>query len=234
MTRTAWLLVVFGGCATTSVAPTVVRFEPFNPSTNRSELAMGIRTGPRLPVALGARSVGSWAGADDSLDPTKLGLAYDLSVTLPTTSPLAFHLSAQAEFAFPLPFPGIGVGAGASYLLRTGRFSFAPAVGLRGATDFGIGSITSGQGATSATVVGIDLSATFSVRASDEAKVGLVPFVSVQKPLTFDDRYPAVWYAGGMMAMRFARVEVMAGFGRVFDRSGGFNVPLLAVRLGVE
>ncbi len=219
------------GCPATTLAPSIIHFAPVRP--DRTEFQIGVRSGPRMAAAYGARTRGTWAGDEDPFSPFNWGLAWDAAVTFPFKSGLALHLGGQVEFAYPLPLPGIGAFAGLSYLAQRGRFSIAPSLAVRGATDFGIGTLTSAAtGGVPGSAVSADLGVTFAARAHDDVRFGLVPFVSVAKPFSRIE-VPVTFYAGALLAVRVARMEFTLGFGRVITTDGvAFTVPLVGVRAG--
>jgi hypothetical protein len=220
-----WL---FAGCASTSLAPSIIRFAPPSSSLDPVGVNLGLRTGPRLANVL-QPNTGSVLGATNSGSSfdlrNNLGLMWDLDVVVRTRSPIAFHLGAQAEFGYPIPVPGFGLFAGVSAALTKGQLTVAPALAIRGATDFGLAGITGASGS----YLAADVCVTLSVRALDDVRLALVPFFSVQQPAS-RVTLPFSLYAGGMVVARFGSIEAMAGFGRVFADAQSFNVPLMGLR----
>lgn len=226
------LAIVGPGCAATTLAPSILHFEPVRP--DRTQFQVGVRSGPRIAAGYVTKTRGLWAGDEDSFSPMQWGLAWDASVSFPFKSGLALHAGAQLEFIYPLPLPAVGAFVGISQLWTKGRFSIAPSLAARGATDFGVGSVTSAAfGARlPGSFVSADAGLTLSVRAHDDVRFGLVPFFTVAKPFS-NVVIPATIFTGVLVAVRVARLEFSLGFGRVIAADAvAFNVPLLGVRAG--
>lgn len=227
----AAVAALLAGCPSTTLAPSIIQFAPVRP--DRTEFQIGVRSGPRLATAYTSRARGTWAGDEDPFSPFNWGLAWDAAVTFPFKSGLAVHLGGQLEFAYPLPLPGVGAFVGASYLAQSGRFSIAPSLAVRGATDFGTGRATTAAiGGVPGSAVSADVGITLGARVHDDVRFGLVPFVSLAAPFS-SVAVPLTVYAGAVLAVRVARMEFTVGFGRVIALDGtAFTVPLVGVRAG--
>ncbi|GMU63598.1 MAG: hypothetical protein AMXMBFR34_53610 [Myxococcaceae bacterium] len=211
-------------CAPTSVAPSIIRLQP--PRDRDSEFQFGVRTGPRLTAVTQSENAGGFNPAVGGTMPPELGAAYELDYTHVVWRQLAVHGGVQAEFFGGLPLPALGVAAGVSYRWQAGVFSIAPAIAGRGATSFGF-DLVGGAGH----ILSADLSLTLSAAGSDRARVGLVPFASVQH--TLGPNVTSVLF-GALVVMRFEAVEVFGGVGRAWISPAGpsWNVPLVGVRVG--
>ncbi|MCC6334094.1 MAG: hypothetical protein IT380_08920 [Myxococcales bacterium] len=211
-------------CAPTSVAPSIIRLQP--PRDRDSEFQLGVRTGPRLTAVIQSESAGSFNPAVGGTLPPELGAAYELDYTRVVWRQLAVHGGVQAEFFGGLPLPALGLAAGVSYRWQAGIFSIAPAIAGRGATSFAV-DLVGGKGH----ILSADLSLTVSAAGSDRARIGLVPFASLQR--TFGPDVTNLFF-GGLVVVRFETVEVFGGVGRAWLAPSGpaWNVPLVGVRVG--
>lgn len=218
-----WLFASFWGCAPTSIAPSIIRYEPLDP--DEPEHRLGLRAGPRLASALARRDSGRLDFEVGTPTPPELGVAVEYQRTQPLGRGLAAHLGVQAELFYGLPLPGIGLMAGLSWRKQLGSVSIAPALALRGATDFGIATAT-----VSGSFAGGDVGVSFSLAESDVARLGLTPFFSIWQ--SFRGTMDTVFFTGGMLFARFRSVELLMGFGRLYTGNVAWNVPLLGVRAG--
>ncbi|WP_224242705.1 hypothetical protein [Hyalangium gracile] len=226
----AWLV----GCAPSTMSPMVIRMGPGHPEN--SLLHGGLRTGPRLSAPLAARtsfnpSEQNFAGDRESFSTRQWSMAYDLAITRPLGEKLAMHIGVQGEFYYPVPLPGYGIYGGLSSWYGTPTIGVAPAVVVRGATDFGIES-RGGPG----TILGTEASASFYFNPEKRVSVGLVPFLGVHQVFSRTDARSTSLYYGGAMVMQFPlggkdSIELSGGFGRVkASGEAGWNAPILGAR----
>jgi hypothetical protein len=227
------LLLGLTGCAPTTLSPMAVRLVPLE--TGEPTARIGLRTGPRLSVPLSRPE--EFRGDEAPFSFPQLGLAYELELLTPLGGQAALHLGVQGEIGCaryltcPMPVPGYGVSAGLSHYVGNGVFSVAPAVVLRGATDFGLFS-EGGPGS----ILGVEASATFALHEGHTA-VGLVPFCGVHRVIGAGRDTTALFF-GAVIAGHFSlggddSLEVTAGVGRAELRGGPrWTVPLLGVRGG--
>lgn len=222
----AWLLgsLLASGCASTSLAPSIIRYEPLNPE--EPEVRLGVRTGPRLASSLAALQARTLDAEVGTPVPPELGVSLEYQRTQPLKGGLALHLGAQAELFYFLPAPAIGVMAGLSYRYQIGTVSIAPSIAARGSTDFGVSFVT-----VKGSAVGGDLAVTLSATEGGTARLGITPFFSAWAAFNGENPVPAL-FAGAMLLARFHSVELLMGFGRVFSAGTAWNVPLLGVRAG--
>jgi hypothetical protein len=207
------------------VAPSIIRLPPTH--LDESEFQFGLRTGPRIASVTQARSSGSFDGQSESDVLTASGVAYEFDYTRLVWRRLAIHAGVQTECLGGLPMPGLGLSVGVSYRWQLGRLSIAPAAAARGSTDFGISTIGGGP----ASHVSGDAALTLAVGGDDLSRIGLVPFIGVQR--TFQARDTTSLLFGGLFAVRFRAVELFVGLGRgVIPGGPSWNVPLLGVRFG--
>lgn len=228
MLALAWVWLTGTACAPTSLSPSLIRMTPPDPTRTATAVG-GLRTGPRFSTALTPTSSlpgGTFVGDGNSFAFPQWSVAYDLGLTTPVSERTALHFGAQGEFYYPVPLPAYGAYIGVSHYVPVGPFSIAPALCVRGASDLGLPSL-GGTG----TNAGAEFSTTLALRAEDSIRLGLVPFVG----------YHQVWaatestalFTGGVLALKFEKIELTAGFGRVFLGSGqSWNVPLIGVRGG--
>src|SRR5206468_3331378 len=126
-------------CAPTTISPSIIRYGPLEPEKGGGT-TLGLRTGPRLSTALAP--VGSATlDTNDAWAFPQWSLAYDLAFLKPIDERTAMHFGAQGEFYYPFPLPAYGVYVGVSHARQAGPLSIAPALCVRGATDFGLSSI---------------------------------------------------------------------------------------------
>jgi hypothetical protein len=196
---------------------------------------VGLRTGPRLSVPLSRPD--EFRGDDAPFSFPQWSLAYDAEVLVPMGGQFGMHLGFQGEVgcergggSCPIPVPGYGASLGLSHYVGNGTFSFAPAVVLRGASDFGLGS-TGGPGS----LLGVEASTTFALHEGTTA-LGLVPFCGVHRVLGSSTEATALYF-GAVLAGHFASggefLEVTAGLGRAEMRDGPrWTVPLFGLRGG--
>jgi hypothetical protein len=227
-------LASLAGCAPTTMSPMVMRLGPGNPRDNFFQA--GLRAGPRLSAPIAARSSSddsdNFAGNHSSFSTRQWSMAYDLSLTQPLSEKLSLHVGGQGEIYYPLPLPGYGLYAGLSSWYGTQSFGVAPAIVVRGATDFGINT-RGGPGS----IVGVETSASFYLSPEKRVAVGLVPFLGVHEVFSHGEQRATLYY-GGTMVMQLPlgstdALEFSGGFGRV-KQSGGvsWNTPLFGARWG--
>ncbi|MFP2926246.1 hypothetical protein ACLESO_13720 [Pyxidicoccus sp. 3LG] len=239
--RHFWLLAVvalgaLAGCAPTAMGPMVMRLGPGSP--DKKLIQLGVRTGPRLsaPIA-GARPFleqgDQFRGDDSSFSTQQWGMALDTAITWPITERLHLHTGLQGEFFLPLPLPGYGLYGGASYYVGSEQLGLAPALSLRGASDFGITNSRGGPGS----MFGAEASCAFTLQPEKNVSLGLVPFFSWHTVTSAGASNTSVYY-GGVVAARFSwgwldNVELSGGFGRAkMDGGASWNVPIMGVRGG--
>ncbi|MCE9673548.1 hypothetical protein LY474_37655 [Myxococcus stipitatus] len=232
----AFSLGALAGCAPTAMGPMVMRLGPGAP--DQRMLQGGIRTGPRLsaPIA-GARRSGTdddrFRGDEASFSTQQWGMAFDLAMTWPVTERLHLHTGAQGEVFLPLPLPGYGLYAGASYYLGSERLGLAPALAVRGASDFGMNSSKGGPGS----MAGAEATCALTFQPEPHVSVGVVPFFAVHT-LSSNGTSQGSTYYGGVVAARlewgfFKTFEISGGFGRAkVGSSTSWNVPIMGVRGG--
>lgn len=222
------------GCAPATLGPMVMRLGPGNPEQRLWQV--GVRTGPRLTASL--------AGENDFDDPfhgdanvfntQQWGIAYDAAVTFPLTQRLSLHTGAQGEFFLPLPVPGYGLYAGASYYVGSERLGLAPALSLRGASDFGLRGAKGGPGS----ILGAEATCAFSVQPESGVSFGVVPFFGWNQVFVPGQNMSALYF-GAVVAARVSvgggvdHLELSGGFGRArTDNGTSWNVPIMGVRGG--
>jgi hypothetical protein len=221
----ATLGLIFGiGCAPTSIAPSVIRLEA--PEPEATSFRLGLRSGPRVPLAEASIRAGAFRGDNDSFHVPEWSAAYDFALTLPLGRGVGFHAGVQAEFFYPIPMAALGGWVGFSWLFRVGPLAFAPAIAARGASDFGLVSVGG-----PANLFAGDAAVTISYRVEDRVWIGIIPFASQGfAGQALDTQY---WFAGGCLMGRVGKVEILGGWGRVWVASGpSWNVPLIGIRAG--
>ncbi|WP_164016627.1 hypothetical protein [Pyxidicoccus trucidator] len=210
------VLAVAAGCAPTTLSPMGVRLARGDPShmTTRA----GMRTGPRMSVPLQAPE--DFEGNRAPFSSPQWSVAYEADLLFPVGGGTGLHVGFQGEVGCdeleatcPVPIPGYGLSMGLSHYFELGDVSLAPAVMLRGATDFGLASV----GGPSS-VVGAEASASLAVRM-DDTVVGVVPFLGVHR-VVIGDRTTTATYGGMALAGHFEFgdgefLELTAGAGRV-------------------
>ncbi len=227
-------LAALSGCAPTTLSPMGVRLAPVAPGKVTSRL--GLRTGPKLSVPLSRPD--EFRGDEAPFSFPQWAFAYDAELLVPLGEGPVLHLGAQGEvgcdnrnYSCPAPVPGYGLSMGLSHAVGTEDFSVAPALTLRGATDFGLAT-EGGPGSQ----VGAELAVTFALHA-ESTSVGLVPFCGVHRVIGLGGDTVAVYY-GLVLAGHFAVgdgefLELTGGLGRVRMQGGPeWSVPLFGVRGG--
>lgn len=239
MRHAAWIsgvgLALMAGCAPTTMSPMGIRLAPGAPDhvTKRT----GLRTGPRLSAPLQAPD--DFEGNSKPFASPQWSVAYDADVLIPVSGGTSVHLGFQGEIGCdedidtcPLPVPGYGLSMGLSHYLDLGEFSLAPAVVLRGATDFGLGT-EGGPGS----VVGAEASVSLSLKLDETSAVGLVPFLGVHRVM-LGDRDISATYTGVALAGHFdvgngQFLELTAGGGVVKMRGvPDWWAPIFGIRGG--
>lgn len=229
MTARAWWLLAawFAGCAPTSLAPTVIRYEPIDPEVGENRL--GLRTGPRLSAAIAKLQTGTLDEDIGTPAPPELGLGIEYVRLQPLIGGLAVHLGVQAEIFYAIPFPGLSVFAGLSHRWEFGAISVAPALGLRAGTDFGTVVLAGPPASTWGGDVGVSISLT----EGETARIGVTPFFALwQSYSPSSSGLTTAAFAGAVLFVRFTQFELIVGVGRVFAKNAGWNVPLVGVRTG--
>lgn len=226
------------GCAPTTISPTMSRLVRGDPA--KLGTSLGLKSGPRLSVPLvaqlgpgpgGPAPVVSFVGDANSFSTPQWSLAYEVGLVKALENGFAFHAGAQGEFYYPFPLPGYGLYGGLSHYFQLGALSLAPALGVRGATDFGMSTI-GGSGS----FAGAEAALTIAVHPEPRLSLGLVPFASWQYVWTAAGNTQAT-YVGAVVAIHLDlgldKVEATGGFGRVFmPVVESWNAPILGVKVG--
>jgi hypothetical protein len=226
-------LAVLAGCAPTTVSPMVMRLGPGHP--DHTLVQAGMRSGPRLssPLAAEVRVDQPFSGNSNIFSTRQWSVAYDLALQKPLTEKLALHLGVNGEIYYPLPLPGYGVYLGLSSWYGTPTLGVAPAIVVRGASDFGI-QTRGGPGH----IVGAETSAAFYFSPEDRVCLGLVPFLGVHQVFSTQNQSATTLYYGGALVMQIPlgkkdQLEFSGGFGQV-KASGeeSWNAPIIGSRWG--
>jgi hypothetical protein len=224
------------GCAPTTLSPMVMRMGPGHPKD--SYLQVGLRSGPRLSAPLAARTSFNpdeqhFAGDNNSFSTRQWSVAYDLALSKPLTEKLSLHLGAQGEIYYPLPLPGYGLYGGVSTWFGGPTYGVAPALVVRGATDFGLNS-RGGPGS----IFGAEVASTFYFSPEERVALGVVPFLGVHQVFSREDTSATTLYYGAALVMQLPlgtrdRLEFSGGAGRV-KASGepSWNAPIMGGRWG--
>jgi hypothetical protein len=226
-------LAALAGCAPTTLGPMVMRLGPGHPE--QSQAHFGVRSGPRLSAPIAARTTDDsseaiFSGNASSFSTRQWSMAYDLALTKPLNESLAMHLGVQGEIYYPLPLPGYGLYGGLSGWFGTREVGVAPAVVIRGATDFGIDT-RGGPGS----ILGAEASATLYFCPEPRVSLGLVPFFGMHQVFNRGESATAMYYGGALVFQlplgREDRLELSGGFGQA-DVSGEatWNVPIMGTR----
>lgn len=213
------VLAVLTGCAPTTLSPMGVRLVPGNPGQVTPR--WGLRTGPRLSVPL--QDPEHFKGNRNPFSSPQWAVAYDADMLVPLGGGAGLHVGFQGEVGCdeveatcPVPVPGYGLTMGLSQYLQFGDVSLAPAVMLRGATDFGFAT----EGGPSS-ILGVEASASLAVRM-DRTVVGVVPFIGVHRVIMSSERSVSATYGGMALAGHFELdgefLELTAGTGVVHMR----------------
>lgn len=224
-------LASLAGCAPTTLSPMAMRLAPLEPQGMTTRL--GFRSGPRLSVPISRPR--EFRGDDAPFSFPQWAVAYDAQFLAPLGEQFALHLGLQGELgcgyhgsSCPVPVPGYGASVGFSQYVPLGPLSVAPAVMLRGATDFGFGSL-GGPGS----LLGAEASLSLALHDGDTS-VGLVPFCGVHRVIG-DRGDTSALYFGAVLAGHFSlgggdALELSAGLGRVrMDNGPSWTVPLLGL-----
>lgn len=215
------------GCSPTVVAPSIIRIDPLKPEAGG--LRFGVRSGPRPAQVNNSLARAGFDGKTDIFNVPEWSLAYDIAYTYPVTERLSVHGGVQAEFLFPIPFPGVGAYVGTSYLFRLGNYAIAPSLALRGASDLGLPSTSTGGPSS---FVGLEFAPTLSYRPDERVWVGVTPFVSAQF-LAAARGDNSFLFAGGVFFFRLDKFELMGGFGQAWFADGrSWMVPIMGIRVG--
>ena len=229
----AALLAALAGCAPTTMSPMVMRLGPGN--AEQTILHGGIRSGPRLSAPIAARttfdpSESNFAGDADPFSTRQWSMAYDFALTRPVSDTVAMHLGIQGEIYYPLPLPGYGLYGGVSTWFGSRELGVAPALVVRGASDFGLDT-RGGPGS----LLGAELTSTLYFCPDPKVSLGLVPFFGVHQAFTRSQSATGLYYGGALVFQipigRLDRVELSGGFGRA-DVTGeaSWNVPIMGTR----
>ncbi len=225
------VLAALAGCAPTTVSPMVMRMGPGHP--DNSLIQAGLRSGPRLstPLAAKARSDQSFPGNRNIFSTQQWSVAYDLALQKPLTEKLALHLGVNGEVYYPLPLPGYGLYLGLSSWYGTPQLGIAPALVVRGASDFGI-ETRGGPGH----MAGVETSVSFYFAPEDRVCLGFVPFFGIHQVVSQLDHSATTLYYGGALVMQLPMgrkdwLEFSSGFGQVKARGeDSWNAPILGAR----
>lgn len=228
------VLAGLAGCAPTTLSPMGLRMVPGAPDHVTKRL--GLRTGPRLSVPLQAPE--DFRGNRAPFSSPQWSVAYDVDLLVPLGGGTGLDVGFQGELGCgeveltcPIPVPGYGLSMGLSHYLQFGDMSVAPAVMLRGATDFGIG-VEGGPGS----VVSVEASASLGLHL-DDAVVGVVPFFGVHR-LVISERSESATYGGLALVGHFELgegqfIELTSGAGLVRMRGvPPWWVPIFGIRGG--
>jgi hypothetical protein len=227
-------LTVLAGCAPTTLSPMGIRMVPG--SLDHVTARAGMRTGPRLTVPLQAPE--DFEGNRAPFSSPQWSVAYDADLLIPVSANTRVHVGFQGEVGCteieatcPVPVPGYGLSMGLSHYFQLGDVSIAPAVMLRGATDFGLATV-GGPGS----MMGVEASASLAVHL-DDTVLGVVPFLGVHR-LVISERTASATYGGLALAGHFELgdgefIELTAGAGRV-DMRGvePWWAPIFGIRGG--
>ncbi|MDY7228302.1 hypothetical protein [Hyalangium rubrum] len=223
------------GCAPTTVSPMVMRLGP-GPSSG-SSVHGGIRSGPRLSAPVAARTGSDnsgvpFGGDQASFSTRQWSMAYDFAVTRHFNEKLSMHLGVNGEIYYPLPLPGYGVYGGLSTWYGTEQLGIAPAVVVRGATDFGI-ETRGGPGS----ILGAEASSALYFCPEPRVALGLVPFFGVHQVFNEAESNTALYYGGALVFQiplgKVDKIEFSGGFGRANVLSeASWNVPIVGARWG--
>lgn len=210
-------LALVAGCAPTTMSPMGIRLTPGPPDQVMKRI--GMRTGPRLSAPL--QDPDDFEGSRAPFASPQWSVAYDADLLIPVGGNTSVHLGIQGEVGCaevidgcPLPLPGYGLSMGLSRYFDLGGAAIAPAVVLRGATDFGLAT-AGGPGS----VLGAEASVSISVKLAEASSLGLVPFLGVHRVL-LGDRETSATYTGFALAGQFDLgqgqfLELTAGGGLV-------------------
>jgi hypothetical protein len=226
-------LAALAGCAPTTMGPMVMRLGPGHPDS--TTLHGGIRSGPRLTAPIAARTTldsteANFSGNSSPFSTRQWSMAYDFALTKPLGESVAMHLGVQGEIYYPLPLPGYGLYGGVSSWFGSREVGVAPALVIRGASDFGIDT-RGGPGS----MFGAEASATLYFCPEPKVSLGLVPFFGVHQIYNRGESATALYYGGALVFQlplgRVDRLELSGGFGRA-DVSGeaSWNVPIMGTR----
>lgn len=229
MRRAALLALLGCACAPTALAPSVIRLGRPPLAVNeepKTELRFGLRSSPRIATAEAQLGTSSFAGTDDAFHSPPWSIAWDFQVGVPLNRVLQLHAGLGTEVLYGIPFPALSLMLGVSALWNVGPLGIAPALSVRGGTDFGL-AFTGPSGS----IVAFDFSPTLSGTGDSATWLGLTPFV--QGGWSFSARTDVRWlFAGAVVAMKFNRLELSAGFGRAFFPDGrAWTVPLVGLRV---
>ncbi|NNB86951.1 hypothetical protein [Corallococcus exiguus] len=223
---------VLAGCTPTTAGPMVMRLGPGMPKDNFFQL--GLRAGPRLnaPQLSERGENGTFQGDAKPFNNEQWGIDIDGSVTVPVSDRLSWHVGLQGEFV-GLPAPGYGVYSGVSYYIGSEKVGMAPALSLRGASDFGLGDTDS-----TSSLFGVEATCAFTVQPEPGMSLGLVPFFSVQQSLVNPGSQVTTHFYGAVVAAQLkfgesrTKLELSGGFGRAHSGDTHWNAPVAGVRGG--
>ncbi|MBZ4333560.1 hypothetical protein NR800_06880 [Corallococcus interemptor] len=223
---------VLAGCTPTTAGPMVMRLGPGMPRENFFQL--GLRAGPRLnaPQLSELGENGTFQGDAKPFQNDQWGIDLDGSVTVPVSDRLSWHLGLQGEFV-GLPVPGYGVYSGVSYYVGSEKVGLAPALSVRGASDFGLGEPKSTN-----SLFGAEATCAFTVQPEPGTSLGLVPFFSVQQSLVNPGSQVTTYFYGAVVAAQLkfgetrTKLELSGGFGRAHSGDTSWNAPVVGARGG--
>ncbi|RKH46160.1 hypothetical protein D7X55_10510 [Corallococcus sp. AB049A] len=223
---------VLAGCTPTTAGPMVMRMGPGLPQENFFQL--GLRAGPRLnaPQLSERGENGTFHGDAKPFHNDQWGIDIDGSVTVPVSDRLSWHVGLQGEFV-GLPVPGYGVYSGVSYYAGSERLGLAPALSVRGASDFGLGETDS-----TSSLFGVEATCAFTVQPEPGMSLGLVPFISVNQSLVNPGSQVTTYFYGAVVAAQLkfggtrTKLELSGGFGRAHSGDTHWNAPVVGARGG--
>lgn len=210
----------------------VMRMGPGMPRENYFQL--GLRAGPRLnaPQLAERGESDPFEGDAKPFVNEQWGIDLDGSVTVPVSERLSWHLGLQGEFV-GLPAPAYGMYTGLSYYIGSRTVGLAPALSLRGASDFGLGDRNS-----TSSLFGLEATCAFTVQPEDGMSLGLVPFISAHQSLVNPGSQATTYFYGAVVAAQFkfgesrTRLELSGGYGRAHSGGTSWNAPVAGVRGG--
>ncbi|RKH90929.1 hypothetical protein D7Y21_04840 [Corallococcus sp. AB045] len=239
---------VLAGCTPTTAGPMVMRLGPGVPQQNFFQL--GLRAGPRLNAPqLSERGANDpFQGDAKPFQNEQWGIDIDGSVTVPVSDRLSWHLGLQGEFV-GLPVPAYGVYTGLSYYIGSERLGLAPALSVRGASDFGLGNDDNQSGVfgdgngtvfgpATSSLFGVEATCAFTVQPEPGMSLGLVPFFSVQQSLVNPGSQVTTHFYGAVVAAQLkfgesrTKLELSGGFGRAHSGDTSWNAPVMGARGG--
>ena len=226
------VLGVLAGCTPTTAGPMVMRMGPGLPDERFYQV--GFRTGPRLsaPQLSDRGEQDPFQGDAKPLRSEQWGISYDAALTVPLAERLSLHAGLQGEF-FLVPVPAYGLYTGLSYYVGSQQLGLAPAIAVRGASDFGLGDTDS-----TSSLFGVEGTCAFTVQPEAGMSLGIVPFLGVHQSLVNPGSQETAVYYGAVVAAQISlgegksKLELSGGYGRAHTGGASWNVPVAGVRGG--